>query len=170
MGRNNSDKDWKNVNSLFKRRFRCHRVVGSMSPYSDTGRAHTVLSACSHLTMVSSKAVNYVKIIPECLLILGSNQRGLDPRPLDANSLGVIFSKKQMVRRHFTRDLDSFLFSRTNNKHLKKCSFKKIFFKNTSSGKVEIVFIALNEKLLFFRSTKILNFAFLKKKSRDVCG
>ena len=73
--------------------------------------------------MVSSKAVNYVKIIPECLLILDSNQRRFDPRPLDANSLGVILSKKQMVRRHFTRDLDSFLFSRTNNKHLKKVQF-----------------------------------------------
>ena len=29
MGRNDSDKDWKNENSLFTRRFRFHRVVGS---------------------------------------------------------------------------------------------------------------------------------------------
>ena len=33
MGRNNRDKDCKNVNSLFNRRFRCHRVVGLESPY-----------------------------------------------------------------------------------------------------------------------------------------
>ena len=29
VGRNNCDKDWKNANSLFKRRFRCRRFVGS---------------------------------------------------------------------------------------------------------------------------------------------
>ena len=32
-GGNNSDKDWKNANSLFKRRSQCRRVVGSESPY-----------------------------------------------------------------------------------------------------------------------------------------
>ena len=33
VSRNNRDKDWKNANSLFKRRSRCCRVVGSYSPY-----------------------------------------------------------------------------------------------------------------------------------------
>ena len=32
MGRDDRGKDWKNVNSLFKRRFPCHPVVGSQSP------------------------------------------------------------------------------------------------------------------------------------------
>ena len=33
VGRNNRDKDWKNANSLFKRRSRCRHAVGSYSPF-----------------------------------------------------------------------------------------------------------------------------------------
>ena len=33
MRRNNRDKDCKDVNSLFNPRFRCHRVIGLLSPY-----------------------------------------------------------------------------------------------------------------------------------------
>ena len=39
MGRNNRYKDCKNSNSLFKRRSRCCRVVGSKSPYCHRNRA-----------------------------------------------------------------------------------------------------------------------------------
>ena len=68
--------------------------------------------------MISSKAVDDVEIVPECLLILGRDKRWLDPIPLATNPVRVILSQKQMVRRYFTRDLDSFLFSRTNHKNL----------------------------------------------------
>lgn len=71
-----------------------------------------------YLTMVGSKAVNDVNVIPECLLILCSDEWRLDPNPLEANPVSVIFSKEQVVRRHFTSHLDSFFFSSTNNKHL----------------------------------------------------
>ena len=33
MVRNNRNKGWKNLNSLFKWRFSCHRLIGSLSPY-----------------------------------------------------------------------------------------------------------------------------------------
>lgn len=68
--------------------------------------------------MISSKAVNDVKIVPECLLVLSRDKRWLDPIPLAANPVRVILRQKQMVRWYFTRDLDSFLFSSTNHKNL----------------------------------------------------
>jgi len=50
------------------------------------------------LAMISSKTVDDVKIVPECLLVVGRDKRWLDPIPLGANPVRVILSQKQMVR------------------------------------------------------------------------
>lgn len=71
-----------------------------------------------NLTMICSKAIDDVHIIPECLLIFSRYKRRLDPNSLDANPIRVIFCQEQVMRRYFTSDLDSSLFRSSNHKHL----------------------------------------------------
>lgn len=64
-------------------------------PHCTTIR-HELLSMV--LAMISSKAVNDVKIVPECLLVLSRDKRWLDPISLAADPVCVILRQKQVVR------------------------------------------------------------------------
>ncbi len=77
--------------------------------------------------MISSKAVNNVHILPESILVIFRAEHRPDLCPSLANVRDVLITEEEMVRGHFTRHREIFLFGSTNDCNLSHTKIEAMY-------------------------------------------